>query len=223
MPLPSFKGGHLLISLFFFAPMQLAVSNPYHSVSPGVKPPYIVTAYIECPMGSKIKYELDKKSGLLQVDRILHSAVHYPSNYGFIPMTYCGDKDPLDILVIGQESVAAGCLMHARPVGGMHMIDQGEDDFKVIAVHEGDPYFNDISDIAQLPTHVLTEIKHFFTTYKELEKGKTRPEIEGFAGSVETMDIVRESIKHYIKFKAKLIKGIYPEIPLKKKTAKKSK
>ncbi|MES2307327.1 MAG: inorganic diphosphatase [Verrucomicrobiota bacterium] len=204
--------------------MQLAVSNPYHSVSPGPKPPYVVTAYIECPMWSKIKYELDKKSGLLQVDRILHSAVHYPSNYGFIPMTYCGDKDPLDILVIGQESVTPGCLMHARPIGGMHMIDQGEDDFKVIAVHEGDPYYKEVSDISQLSTHVLTEIKHFFITYKELEKGKTRPEIEGFAGSVETMDIVRESIKNYNTHKAKLLKGIYPELaPKKKKSSKKSK
>lgn len=201
--------------------MQINVAHPYHSVSPGAKPPYIVTSYIECPMGSKIKYELDKKSGLLQVDRILHSAVHYPSNYGFIPQTYCGDKDPLDILVIGQEAVTPGCLMSARPIGGMHMIDQGEDDFKVVAVHDNDPYFKEISDVSQLPSHVLTEIQHFFTTYKELEKGKSRPVISGFAGSAETLDIVRESITQYSKHKAKLVKGIYPEIVVKKKKGSK--
>lgn len=203
--------------------MQMTVSHPYHSVSPGSKAPYVVSAYIECPMGSKIKYELDKKSGLLHVDRILHSAVHYPSNYGFIPQTYCGDKDPLDILVIGQEPVTAGCLMSARPVGGMHMLDQGEDDFKVIAVHDNDPYFKEISDVAQLPAHVLNEIKHFFITYKELEPGKSRPVISGFAGSIETLDIVKESIKQYSIHRAKLVKGIYPEIatPKKAKAAKK--
>jgi len=200
--------------------MQFAVSNPYHSVAPGPKPPYVVTAYIECPMWSKIKYELHKKSGLLQVDRILHSAVHYPANYGFIPQTYCGDKDPLDILVIGQESVTPGRLLHVRPVGGMRMIDQGEDDFKVLAVHDGDPYFNEISDVKQLPSHVLSEIKHFFTTYKELEPGKSRPEIEGFTRSAETWDVIRDSIKYYDQYKSKIVKGIYPEIKVPKKKKK---
>ncbi len=195
--------------------MSIATLNPYHSLAPGPNPPYMVTAYIECPMRSKIKYELDKISGLLKVDRILHSAVHYPSNYGFIPQTYCNDHDPLDVIVIGQEPVAPGCLMVAKPIGGLPMRDQGKEDFKVISVHEGDPYFSSFNDVSQLSEHVLNEIRHFFSTYKELEPGKSRPEIGDFASAMETADIIRQSITDYKRFKTKLVRGIYPDYQFK--------
>jgi inorganic pyrophosphatase len=187
-----------------------SIFNPYHSLAPGPKPPFHLMAYIECPMRSKIKYELEKKSGLLKVDRILHSSIHYPNNYGFIPQTYCRDHDPLDIIVIGQEPVAPGSLVEAKPVGGLIMKDQGQEDFKVIAVHEGDPFFSTYNDVAQLSQHVLTEIKHFFSTYKELEPGKSRPEIGDFVTAIETVDVIRRAVSDYKKFRGKLLKGLYP-------------
>src|SRR3990167_6441114 len=108
--------------------------HPWHEVDIGEDSPKIVTAVIEVPKGSKIKYELDKKSGLIKVDRILFSSVHYPANYGFIPQSYCDDNDPLDILVLGQEPVAPLTIMSAKPIGVMKMRDQGEADDKIIAV-----------------------------------------------------------------------------------------
>ena len=110
------------------------MKHPWHSVSRGTDAPRIITAVIEVPRGSKVKYELDKASGLLRVDRILYSAVHYPANYGFIPQSYCDDNDPLDILVLGQECVLPMSLLRAKPIGVMKMIDQGEADDKIIAV-----------------------------------------------------------------------------------------
>ena len=145
-------------------------NNPYHILSSGPSVPEMCNAYIECPMRSKIKYELDKQSGFLQISRMLHSAVHYPSNYGFIPQTYCQDHDPLDILVLSQEPVIPGCVMKARPIGMLRMIDQGLEDIKIIAAHADDPMFSNYNDISQLPPHVLLEIRHFFEIYKELEK-----------------------------------------------------
>lgn len=190
----------------------LPSANPYHSISPGPRPPFVVTAFIECPMRSKIKYELDKMSGFLKVDRILHSSIHYPSNYGFIPQTYCEDRDPLDIIVIGQEPVMPGCLMTAKPIGGIPMRDQGEEDFKVIAVHEGDPYFSHTNDVTQLSVHILTEMQHFFSTYKELEPGKSRPEIGDFVSAVETVDTIRRAIRDYETHRDKLLAGEYPKL-----------
>lgn len=184
--------------------------NPYHALAPGPNPPLQLTAYIECPMRSKIKYELDKLSGLLKVDRILHSSVHYPSNYGFVPQTYCRDHDPIDIIVIGQEPVCPGTLMSAKPIGGLMMKDQGKDDFKIIAVHEGDPFYAAYNDVSQLSQHVLTEIRHFFGTYKELEPGKSRPEIGKFNSAVETIDVIRQSIEDYKRFRNDLLNGTYP-------------
>ena len=115
--------------------------HPWHGVSRGDNAPDIITAIIEVPKGSQTKYELDKNSGLLKVDRILYSAVHYPANYGFIPQSYCDDNDPLDVLVLCQESVLPLSIMRVRPIGVMKMIDQGEADDKIIAVHVDDPEF----------------------------------------------------------------------------------
>jgi inorganic pyrophosphatase len=117
------------------------IVHPWHGIEPGKRAPEIVDCIIEVPRGSRNKYELDKTSGLLRLDRVLYSAVFYPANYGFIPQTYCDDQDPLDILVLGQEPVVPMCILTARPIGVMQMIDQDEEDDKIIAVHEHDPAF----------------------------------------------------------------------------------
>lgn len=178
--------------------------NPWHDVSPGDKAPQIVTALIEIPQGSKTKFELDKASGLLKVDRVLYSSVHYPANYGFIPRSYCGDHDPLDILVLGQAEVYPLSLMRARPVGCMRMIDQGESDDKVIAVHEDDPEMAHVQTIKDLAPHQLKEIRNFFEIYKGLENKKV--EVEGFLDLPETLKIINESFELYEKEKTKLLK-----------------
>ncbi len=143
--------------------------NPWHDVKIGPNAPTEVSAIIEVPKGSKNKYELDKDSGLIKVDRVLFSAVHYPANYGFIPQTYCEDKDPLDILVLGQEPVYPMSIMTAKPIGVMKMKDEGEADDKIIAVHLHDPEYCDYESIHDLPSHRLSEVRRFFEDYKTLE------------------------------------------------------
>lgn len=190
----------------------IPLHNPFHSITPGKKPPFHLHAYIECPMRSKTKYEIDKSTGILRVDRILHSSVHYPHNYGFIPQTYCSDMDPLDIIVIGQEPFVPGCVVAAKPIGGLLMYDQGLEDFKVIAVHENDPLFAPYNDVSQLSQHILTEMKHFFSTYKELEPGKSRPALGDFLSAAETMDVVRQAISDYIHHREQLLQGFFPSL-----------
>jgi len=186
-------------------------NNPYHILSPGPSVPELCNAYIECPMRSKIKYELDKESGFLQISRMLHSAVHYPSNYGFIPQTYCQDHDPLDILVLSQEPVVPGCVMKARPIGMLRMIDQNLEDIKIIAAHADDPMFSNYNDISQLPPHMLLEIRHFFEIYKELEKAEL-PVVEDFRGRIDAYRAIRESLALYQRHRPQLLKGEYPDI-----------
>lgn len=186
-------------------------NNPYHVLSPGAKIPELCNACIECPMRSKIKYELDKSSGFLQISRVLHSAVHYPSNYGFIPQTYCQDHDPLDILVLSQEPVIPGCVMKARPIGMLRMVDQNEEDIKIIATHADDPMFENYNDISQLPPHVLREIRHFFEIYKELEKAEL-PEVEDFHGRIDAYRAIRQALDMYERHRSRLLKGEYPNI-----------
>jgi inorganic pyrophosphatase len=186
-------------------------NNPYHILSPGPSVPELCNAYIECPMRSKIKYELDKESGFLQISRMLHSAVHYPSNYGFIPKTYCQDRDPLDILVLSQEPVVPGCVMKARPIGMLRMIDQGLEDIKIIAAHADDPMFSNYNDISQLPPHVLLEIRHFFEIYKELEKAEL-PVVEDFQGRIDAYRAIRDALAMYQRYRRQLLRGEYPVI-----------
>ncbi|HUI05981.1 MAG TPA: inorganic diphosphatase [Verrucomicrobiae bacterium] len=184
--------------------------NPFHVLTPGERAPEECNAFIECPMRSKIKYELDKRNGILHISRTLHSAVHYPSNYGFIPQTYCRDHDPLDILVLSQEPVIPGCVMKARPIGMLRMIDQDLEDIKIIAIHVNDPMFENYTDISQLPPHVLREARHFFEIYKELEKTKA-PEVENFRGRIDAQVVIRESIKAYQRYRDVLLNCEFPD------------
>ena len=160
-----------------------------------------VNVVIEIPKGSRVKYELDKPTGLLRVDRMLYSAVHYPANYGFIPRTYCDDKDPLDVLVLG-EPVVPAAIMEVRPIGMIRMIDQGEGDDKIIAVHINDPATNVYTDIDQLPQHIFKEITRFFMDYKILEGKEVR--VEGLLNAEAAIQCVRDSIKLYRLNEAKL-------------------
>lgn len=176
--------------------------HPWHEVELDEENPDIVPAIIEVPKGSQIKYELDKKSGLVKVDRILYSSVHYPANYGFIPQTYCADNDPLDILVLGQESVAPLCIMRARPIGVMKMIDGGVADDKIIAIHEDDPQYNCYHHIDDLPPHTLKTLQRFFEDYKILENKEVK--IESFLGPKEAMAILKKALELYQKNKDEL-------------------
>jgi inorganic pyrophosphatase len=169
--------------------------HPWHSIIPGNNLPQIVNGIIEIPKGSKGKYELDKSSGLLRLDRVLFSSVHYPANYGFIPQTYCDDKDPLDILVICSIDVFPRCLIEAKVIGVMEMIDEDERDDKIIAVAAHDMSVNYINDISELPPHYLIELKRFFEDYKMLEHKNVT--VEQFLGKEKAWEIVRESIKLY--------------------------
>lgn len=171
--------------------------NPWHHVSFGEEAPQSVTAVIEIPQGSKGKFELDKESGLLKLDRVLFSAVHYPANYGFIPQTYCGDKDPLDILVITSIELPHMCLIDAKVIGVMHMVDQGEADDKIIAVAKNDMSVNHINDISELPPHTIVEMRRFFEDYKKLEHKEVV--VDKFFGREEALQVIEESIELYNK------------------------
>jgi inorganic pyrophosphatase len=150
---------------------------------------------IEVPMGSKNKYELDKETGFLRLDRVLYSAVHYPANYGFIPRTYCDDEDPLDALVLGQEPLHPMTMVEARAIGLMRMRDEKGIDDKVLAVNVRDPAVADYTDHAQLPPHLLREIRRFFQDYKVLEQKEVV--VEDLMGPQHALRIVREALDLY--------------------------
>lgn len=180
--------------------------NPWHDIEAGEDAPEIVNAIIEIPRFSKTKFELDKKSGLLKVDRVLYSSVHYPANYGFIPQSYSDDKDPLDILVLGQADVYPLSIMRARPVGFMRMIDQGDLDDKIIAVHADDPEMLEINSIKDLPSHTLKEIQNFFEIYKGLENKKVS--VEGFRDKSEALVVIQKAFADYLDLREDLKKDI---------------
>jgi inorganic pyrophosphatase len=152
---------------------------------------------IEIPKGSKNKYELDKETGLLRLDRVLYSAVHYPADYGFIPRTYCDDGDPLDVLVLAQEPVYPLTVVEARAVGIIRMRDEKGIDDKIVAVSVHDPAFADYTDKNQLPAHVLREVQRFFEDYKVLEDKKVT--VEDFLGPSEAIHVIRQSLEQYKK------------------------
>jgi inorganic pyrophosphatase len=160
---------------------------------------------IEETNGCKTKYELDKKSGLIKVDRIWFSSVHYPANYGFIPQTYCEDHDPLDVLVLGQDPVVPLSILLAKPIGLLKMVDQDEADDKVIAVHADDPEYAHYNSIAELPPHRMVEVKRFFEDYKALENKAVK--VENFLGRTEAEDAIRKAVALYRKHKKRLVRS----------------
>jgi inorganic pyrophosphatase len=154
---------------------------------------------IEIPKGSKNKYELDKETGLLRLDRVLYSAVHYPADYGFIPRTYCDDGDPLDVLVLGQEPVYPLTIVEARAIGVMRMRDDKGIDDKIVAVSVRDPAFADYTDKSQLPAHLLREVKRFFQDYKSLEHKQVI--VEDLLGPADAIAIINDALDLYRKLR----------------------
>lgn len=171
--------------------------NPWHHVEYGNDAPEIVNAIIEIPQGSKGKYELDKKSGLLKLDRVLFSAVYYPANYGFIPQTISDDGDPLDILVLSSIDVDPLCIIEAKVIGLMRMVDDNEKDDKIISVAKNDISLNYINELKDLPPHTTIQLKRFFEDYKKLEHKHVI--VEKFFGKKEAYRIVKNSISRYRK------------------------
>ena len=171
------------------------VLHPWHGATYGENAPEVVNALIEIPQGSRCKYEIDKTTGLLKLDRVIYSSFHYPVNYGFIPQTLGEDGDPLDILVMCSESIQPLCLVEATIIGNMHMIDGGVKDDKIIAVAKNDPSVNHIKDIDELPAHFFAVLKNYFEQYKVLENKKVS--IEEFQNKKETYDIVKSAIENY--------------------------
>jgi len=170
--------------------------HPWHDISAyDDADPSVFHAVIEIAKGSKVKYELDKRSGLLRVDRILYSSVIYPANYGFVPQTYCDDGDPLDALVLNSEPVMPLAILRARAIGAMRMEDGGKIDDKIIAVHVDDPEFADYTDLGQLPKHLARQIRHFFEEYKKLENKKVV--VEDFLGPAEAANILQAAVTLY--------------------------
>ncbi|MBI3138939.1 MAG: inorganic diphosphatase [Sphingobacteriales bacterium] len=171
------------------------VKHPWHGATFGDKAPATVNAMIEIPQGSRSKYEVDKETGLLKLDRVIYSSFQYPINYGFIPQTLGLDGDPLDILVICSQSIHSLCLVEANVIGNMQMIDSGQEDDKIIAVAAKDPSVNHIRRIEELPQHFLLELKNFFEQYKVLENKKV--EIDTFQDQGIAFKIIRDSIDLY--------------------------
>ena len=169
--------------------------HPWHDVTPGEHLPQIFNALVEIPMGSSVKYELDKKTGLLRLDRVLYSAVYYPANYGFIPQTYAEDDDPLDVLVLCQEAVAPMTLVTARAIGLMTMIDSGKRDHKILAVAVGDPEFNSFTEAAELPVHRLNMLRRFFQDYKQLEMKSVA--VDEIQASSEALPVIEDALQRY--------------------------
>lgn len=162
--------------------------NIWHDISEEEIRPHSFTAVIEISKGGKNKYEMDKETGLLRLDRVLYTATHYPANYGFIPRTFADDNDPLDVLVLCQEPILPMTLVQCFPIGVIKMIDNSSVDEKIIAIPFGDPSLTGYNDISQLPNHTFEEFHHFFTVYKELEGKQTVVnEILGRGNAIETI------------------------------------
>jgi len=171
------------------------VLHAWHDVSPGKELPRDFHAVIEIPLGSNVKYELDKATGLLRVDRIIHSAVFYPANYGFIPQTYAEDNDPLDVLVLCQEPVQPLALIKARAIGVMTMVDSGATDDKIIAVATNDPEFSDYLEARDLPPHRLLVLRRFFQDYKQLE-GK-QVQVDEIRPAYAALTVIERALARY--------------------------
>ncbi|KAL5149045.1 Soluble inorganic pyrophosphatase 4 [Glycine soja] len=173
-------------------------AHPWHDLEIGPEAPKIFNCVVEIGKGSKVKYELDKRTGLIMVDRILYSSVVYPHNYGFIPRTICEDGDPMDVLVIMQEPVLPGCFLRAKAIGLMPMIDQGEKDDKIIAVCADDPEYRHYNDIKELPPHRLAEIRRFFEDYKKNENKEVA--VNDFLPASAAYEAIKHSMTLYAEY-----------------------
>lgn len=171
------------------------VKHPWHEVSTGDKPPELVNAIIEIPKGSRAKYEIDKDSGLIKLDRVIYASMYFPLNYGFIPQTLGEDRDPLDIVVLTQVTVVPLCLIPARVIGVMRMIDRGQADDKIIAVALQDASVSHIERVEELPEYFRAELKHFFENYKTLENKKVI--VDEFQSKEKATQIIDEAITYY--------------------------
>jgi len=169
--------------------------HAWHDVAPGGKLPDEFNTVIEIPFGSSVKYELDKASGLIKLDRVLYSAVYYPANYGFIPQTLAEDDDPLDVLVLCQDAVVPLTIIHARAIGLMTMIDSGKKDHKVIAVATEDPEFNSYREAKEMPAHRLLMLRRFFQDYKQLEHKAV--EVDEIRPAAEAFPVIEDSLARY--------------------------
>ncbi len=173
--------------------------HPWHDVNIGDQTPELVNGIIEIPKNSRAKYELDKASGMLKLDRVLYSSINYPANYGFIPQTYCDDDDPLDILILSQIDVVPMCIVEAKVIGVMRMMDEGEMDDKIIAVAANDMSVNHLNEIEELPEHWLKELRSFFENYKELEHKEVV--VEDFQNRTVALEVIAQAIIDYkVKF-----------------------
>lgn len=171
--------------------------NIWHDINQERIKPENFTAVIEITKGSKVKYELDKETGLLKMDRILYTSTHYPANYGLIPKTYADDGDPLDVLVLCSQHIYPMTLVECYPIGYISMIDSGSNDEKIIAIPNDDPTYNQYNDISDLPPHIFEEMKHFFSVYKTLEKKETV--VNDIHSKNEAMEIIAQTIEAYKK------------------------
>ncbi len=171
------------------------MANIWHDLETGLNPPHLIYAIIEIPRGHRNKYEYDKQHGLLRLDRVLYSPLHYPGEYGLIPRTLGEDGDPLDVLVMIQEPTFPGCVISCRPIGVFRMVDKGELDAKILAVPDRDPLHGDVHDIGDIPKHFMREVSHFFEVYKELEPGKV--DALGWEGAEAARQEIRKAQELY--------------------------
>ena len=179
--------------------------NQYMSIPAGANPPKVVNTIVEIPKGRRSKFEVDKRTGLIRLDRYLYSSSHYPGDYGFIPQTLAEDGDPLDIIVMVNEPTFSGCLIEAHVIGLFRMKDRGVNDYKILGVPSLDPLFEHIRGLNDVPKHYLREVEHFFSTYKQLE-GVTI-ESEGWDEAQAAMNEVQSSVDRYIAEIAKRARG----------------
>lgn len=171
--------------------------NIWHDINPKRITSERFYAVIEIPKGGKNKYEMDKETGMLKLDRVLFTSTHYPANYGFIPRTFAKDGDPIDVLVLCSETIQPMTLVECKPIGVLKMIDDNKNDEKIIAVPVNDPNYNGYNDINDLPKHRFDEIRHFFQVYKMLEKGK-ETQIKSISGAEKAKEVIQTAIESYI-------------------------
>jgi inorganic pyrophosphatase len=171
------------------------VQHLWHNLSPGPNVPEVVYAVVEVPKGSRNKYEYSKSAGVIKLDRVLYSPLHYPGDYGFVPQSYYGDGDPMDILVMMNEATFPGCVIEARPIGMLRLLDRGEHDDKILAVPATDPQFDEIHTLGNMAKHFLREVEHFFVVYKQLQGMQVVS--EGWVDADSAREAVLESLRLY--------------------------